>query len=62
MSLIDNFNKKKILFFHLATTTQNMDTCVISNTNVLRITSKLLKVKNKILLKIIFFLLKFFKA
>jgi len=47
---------KKILFFHLATTTQTMDTCVVSNTNVLRITSKLLKVKNKILLKIIFFI------
>ena len=31
--------------FHLATTTQNMDTCVVANNNVLRVISKLLKVK-----------------
>ncbi len=32
----------------VATTTQNMDTCTVANTNVLRVISKLLKVKTKI--------------
>jgi hypothetical protein len=35
------------MIWFLATTTQNMDTCVVANTNVLRVTSKLLKVKIK---------------
>lgn len=36
--------KKKKTFLNLATTTQNMDTCVVSNSNILRTVSKLLKV------------------
>jgi hypothetical protein len=40
---------------NLATTTQNMDTCIVANANVLRVISKLLKVKNQIIFEIIFY-------
>jgi myosin heavy subunit len=44
---LSRFWIREIYGFILATTTQNMDTCTVANTNVLRLVSKLLKVKIK---------------
>ncbi len=55
-----DFSIEEIYNFVLATTTQNMDTCAVANTNVLRIVSKLLKVRKRC--SFVFYCILVFKA